>query len=222
MGRHKGMNKKAMVVIVIAGALVLALGVFAAIKVTSSSDKARGSAKDGGTPTGDVVVIEGGRVVEKPNPSNTVILPPDVQAPGGEPIFLPKNEIPVQEVPPGGQDTVAIKTTGGIRQSQASAPIVICGPQPAPEYWVEVENGNLGDRTFRMNFTITAYAGPGKYTTPVGIAMSYPDGSMAPSADGQALVEVIADGAAGNVRGEFQFTEGLVSVSMAYRCGGPK
>lgn len=215
------MNKKAMVVIVIAGTLILALGVFAAIKVTSRAEKSASGAKDGGTPTGDVVVIEGGRVVEKPNPSNTVVLPPDVQAPGGEPIFLPKNEIPVQQLPQGGNDTVAIKTTGGIRQSQASNPIVICGPSPSPEYWVEMENGKLGDRTFRMNFTIAGYQGPGKYTTVVGIAMSYPDGSMAPSADGQALVEVTSDGAAGNVRGEFQFTEGLVSVSLAYRCGAP-
>lgn len=126
------MNKKAMVVIVIAGALILALGIFAAIKVTSSSDRSASGAKDGGTPTGDVVVIEGGRVVERPNPSNTVVLPPDVQAPGGEPIFMPKAEIPVQELPPGGSSTAAIKTTGGIRQSQVSDPIVICGPSPSP------------------------------------------------------------------------------------------
>lgn len=215
------MNRKALIITVVAGALLLALGVTAAIRIASSPDRSRPGVKEGGTPTGDVVVIEGGRVVEKPNPTNTVVLPPDVQAPGGEPIFLPKEELPVQELPMDGNVTAAVKATGGIRQSQTSGPTVICGAQPSPEYWVELENGKLGDRTFRMNFAISGYNGPGKYRAVVGMAMSYPDGSMAPSADGQALVEVTSDGAAGNVRGEFQFTEGLVSISLAYRCGAP-
>lgn len=214
------MNKKAVGIIIAGGLLVLALGGFAVYKLSrpggplssASNGQSSSSSKDGGK-----VVIEGGKEVPKPDPSNTVVLPPDIQS--NEPIFIPRDELPAVSLPPDSGENLTVKVTGGIRDTQASKGIVICGPQPSPEYWVEIADGQLGDRKYGMNWSIRDYRGPGEYTAVVGMAIRYPDGELAPFADGKAKVVVAPDNASGTVRAEFQFKEGLVSVSMAYRCG---
>jgi hypothetical protein len=160
-----------------------------------------------------------GRDLPFPNPENTVVPPQDVQPPGNEPIFIPKEEMPKQEVPP--DKSAAIKTSGGIRETETSDPPVICSPMPTTTYWVEIENAKLGDRTWRANFTIENFHGNGVYKVPVGMAMRYPDGQLTPFADGEAEVEILDGGARGIVRAQMFFLEGLTSVSFSYRCGGP-
>lgn len=215
------MNRRAVWIIVIAGAAVIILGGIAVFGLSrpggplSSKGSSKGNSSSSGG--GDTVVVEGGKEVPKPNPSNTVILPQDVQS--NEPIFIPKDQLPQVSLPPDSSDNLIVKVTGGIRDTSTSSGVVICGPQPNPEYWVEIADGKLGDRTYGMNWTIKGYHGPGEYTTVVGMAMRYPDGELAPFADGKAKVVVGAEGTAGTVRAEFQFREGLVSVSMAYKCG---
>jgi len=159
-----------------------------------------------------------GRDLPRPNPENTVVPPQDIQPLGEEPIFIPKNEMPPQALPP--DATAIIKTTGGIRETEPSKAVVICSPMPTNEYWVEIEDAKLGDRTWRSNFKIDNFHGDGTYEVPVGMAMRYPDGQLFPYADGKSIVEISGGGTKGTIRAEMYFLEGLTSVSLAYRCGG--
>lgn len=206
--------------IVVAAAVVLAgvvTGVLVAVLSARTERRAGQAEAEGRIATG--IKDPRGRDLPVPNPENTVVPPQDIQPPGGEPIFVPKDELPKQEVPP--EKTASIKTTGGIRETESSSPPVICSPMPTDTYWVEVEGATLGDRTWRANFTIENFRGDGTYEVPVGMAMRYPDGQLTPFADGKAKVEISGGGSRGSVKAEMYFLEGLTSVSFSYVCGGP-
>ncbi len=213
------MNKK-LLLSLLGGVVIAAIlaGVVIGVLIRSNSKKSevRGTSGDE-ISTG--IKDPRGRDLPVPNPENTVVPPQDIQPPGGEPIFVPKQELPTMSVPP--EASTSIKTTGGIRESEDSKAFVICSPMPSSRFWVEIEEAKLGDRTWRSNFTIENFHGDGSYEVPVGIAMRYPDGQLHPSADGKAIVEISGGGTKGTIKAEMVFLEGLTSVSLAFVCGGP-
>lgn len=212
------MSKK-LIAFVAAGVVVAAIlaGIVVGVLVRSNSQKNEISGGIGEEVTTGIKDPRG-RDLPMPNPENTVVPPQDVQPPAGEPIFVPKQELPPQTVPP--EASTAIKTTGGIRETEASKAYVICSPMPTTTYWVEIEEAKLADRTWRSNFTIENFHGDGTYEVPVGIAMRYPDGQLHPYADGKAIVEISGGGTRGTIKAEMVFLEGLTSVSLAFVCGG--
>ncbi len=212
------MSKK-MLAFVVAGVVVAAVlgGVTLALLLSSDYGRNEGvQGSEGEISTG--IKDPRGRDLPRPDPENTVIPPQDIQPPAGEPIFIPKNELPQQSVPP--DASTSIKTTGGIRETEASKAVVLCSPMPTTHFWVEIEDAKLGDRTWRSNFEIRDFRGDGTYEVPVGMAMRYPDGQLHPYADGKAIVEISGGGTRGTIKAEMVFLEGLTSVSLAFVCGG--
>lgn len=207
-------NKKGLAIIIAAVAAVvvlIAIAVFVGVKV-KRSDQAKAE------PTGSVIVING-KTFEPPNPTNTVVLPPDSPLPPGEAVYVPPDKLPVQDIPPDSGDNFSLKTSGGMHESGGSKGTIICGPQPSPDYWVEGADGKLGDRTISaMKVTINPFKGDGTYTALASMAFKYPDGDIWPSTDNQAIVEIKDGGLTGSVRGNFTFKEGLVSLSLTYKC----
>jgi hypothetical protein len=207
-------------VLIIVGGVVLSAVLAGVVLGVLTSSKSRRDEKKVGTEEEVKTGIKDprGRDLPMPNPENTVVPPQDVQPPAGEPIFIPKQDLPPQTVPP--DASTAIKTTGGIRETEASKAFVICSPMPTTHFWVEIEEAKLGDRTWRSNFEIQNFQGDGTYEVPVGIAMRYPDGQLYPYADGKAIVEISGGGSRGTIKAEMVFLEGLTSVSLAFVCGG--